>query len=111
MLLALVVAYLGVVSVWLQVTPEHRALGLSGTRPYSHPLLLGLAAALCANLLAASLSRIPLDLPRLAAWCSHAGIFVLLAGTLWYAAGSEKGQALTGLMDDPSDPSAQLVAR
>jgi hypothetical protein len=100
-LIGLIVAYVGAVSVLLQVQPDHRVLGLSGARPYAHPILLALAALLSVNLLVASIHRIKFDLPRLGAWCSHAGVLVLLAGTMWYVLDAQKGDALSTLVQTP----------
>ena len=48
--------------------------------------LLALSLAICANVLLASVFRVPRRAASLGAWCSHAGLLVLAAGALWYYA-------------------------
>lgn len=99
-LIVVIAAYVGAVSVLLQ-TGDGRVLGLSGTRPYGHPILLALTGLLVVNLLAASVHRVRLDLPRLGAWLSHAGVVLLLAGSAWYATAAQRGDAISRLVQPP----------
>lgn len=97
--LSLIGAYLGLVSVLMQLAPQtlQRVLGRSDTALYSHWLLVALICLLCFNLICASLQRVRPDLPRLGAWCSHLGILVLTAGASWYALSAVRGECLTTL--------------
>ncbi len=85
-LVALVLFYLGAVSLLAQTHPAETDFVLGpGMAPYRHPLLAGLAIALCVSLLLASWARVRLDWPRLGAWISHLGVFVAAVGVVWYA--------------------------
>ena len=65
------------------------------TELYRHPLPAALGALLCANLVVATLVRVPRRLASLGAWCSHAGVILLAAGSLWYTARGVSGDNLT----------------
>ena len=93
LLLALVAAYLGIVSVWASQSPGSLAAVLRrpADEAYGHPVLIALLAALVVNMLIASLTRIPLDLPHAGAWMSHLGVVTLAAGAMLYAAFAVKG--------------------
>jgi len=84
--MALLAAYLAAASIWPQ------AAGRLSGGAYAGWLPLTLWGLLCANLLAATLTRVPPDLLHAGAWCSHLGVLVLAAGALAYAAGAVRGQ-------------------
>ena len=62
---------------------------------YRYGPFVALCIALCVNLVAATVGRIRLRWHNAGAWCSHAGLIVLAAGSLWYAGASVSGDSVT----------------
>jgi hypothetical protein len=93
-LLWLLTVYLAVVSIFAStaVAEEWR---IPEEEAFHHWSLAVLAALLCVNIASATLTRIPFDLPRLGAWCSHAGLLVLGAGIAWYGLASVSGDCVS----------------
>lgn len=86
------VVLLVVAAVYLGAATFIEKFSLDGTRllpkepgVYSHWTLWLLVGCFCANLILASCLRVPLRWSHLGAWCSHAGLIVLAAGSAWYA--------------------------
>lgn len=92
-LLGAIFIYLSVVSVF--TTPAARALGITPDGVYRHWLLVSLGLALCVCLGVATVTRIPFRPERLGAWCSHAGVIILAAGSIWYVLGKVRGDCVT----------------
>lgn len=96
-LLGGIVAYLTVASVlpgeWLQDRLDVSATGTYGWWPH---LLLWLA--LCVNIAAATVMRLPARLAYLGAWLAHAGVLLLAVGAGWYLAHRVEGDILVPRM-------------
>lgn len=101
-LIAWILLYLAVVSVWESADPAglRRLLGIQLTwrdqtaaGVYSHWLLVAPGVGLCVNLLAATLTRVRLSLPNAGAWSCHLGVLVLAAGATWYVLARQSGRA------------------
>jgi len=92
-LIAMLAVYLGLVSVLSQVHPRalRGVLGTTGQGLYGHWLPVSLGVALCASVLIATLTRVPLDAMHIGTWCAHLGVIVLAIGGSWYALGTESG--------------------
>ena len=95
------VVLLVVTAVYLAVATFIEEWSLDKTRllpntggAYSHWLLWVLVAASCASLMLASCLRVPLRWSHLGAWCSHAGLIVLAAGSAWYALAHVSGNCV-----------------
>ncbi|MCE5278406.1 MAG: hypothetical protein ABFD92_07295 [Planctomycetaceae bacterium] len=87
-LLAAVIIYLSAVSIAAARDPRLNDL-------YGHWALLTLSAALAVNIILATALRVPFRPARLGAWCSHAGVIVLMGAAAWYAAFHVSGECLT----------------
>jgi hypothetical protein len=82
--LALFLAVASTAYAWL---PD--GLGRDSTAVYDlwpvRAVLLTLSLAVCVNIAAACLFRVPRRCASLGAWICHAGLLVLVAGSMWYA--------------------------
>ncbi|MCE5328542.1 MAG: hypothetical protein LLG01_19235 [Planctomycetaceae bacterium] len=87
-LLAAIILYLAAVSVIASRFPSAQEL-------YDHWLLRALAGVLAAGIVLATVLRVPFRAARLGAWCSHAGVIVLIGAAACYAAFHVKGECLT----------------
>ncbi len=58
---------------------------------YGHPIFLAMVAALCVNILLATLVRIRPCRLNAGAWISHLGVIVLAAGSVWHASTKVSG--------------------
>jgi hypothetical protein len=71
-----------VVSVWTEWAA--RVLHTSEAGVYRHGALVAMWGLLCANILAATVARVPWRAASAGAWCSHLGVLLLAAGALRY---------------------------
>ena len=62
---------------------------------YGYPPFVVACAALCVNLIVATIVRVPLGWRSLGAWCSHLGVIVLAGGSFWYNYRSVSGDSVT----------------
>ena len=90
-LLELFFLYLATASIWCQVK------GLPETGPGSPYLswpLKVLVALLAANMIAATIRRMPIRLADLGGLAAHLGVVVLAIGASWYVLAGSRGQAV-----------------
>jgi len=92
-LIGAIFLYLGVVSV--RTDDFRRLLGTTEAGLYSHPILLTLAALMLVSLTVATVVRVPRRWSHAGAWCSHLGVAVLAAGSIWYGCAKVGGHAAT----------------
>jgi len=92
-LLGGILIYLSVVSVFTAAAASF--LGTTADGIYGHWILVTLGLLLCVNLTVSTVTRIPFRLERLGAWCSHAGVIILAASSIWYVVGKVRGDCVT----------------
>jgi len=94
MLLTAAGIYLGVATFIEEFSFDRTRLLPKEPGIYSHWTLWLLVACFCANLILASCLRVPPRWSHLGAWCSHAGLIVLAAGSAWYALAHVSGNCV-----------------
>ena len=92
-LIGAIFVYLCAVSVFTD--DFRRLLGTTEAGLYSHPILLTLAALMLVSLAVATVVRVPRRWPHAGAWCSHLGVGVLAAGSIWYGCAKVGGHTAT----------------
>lgn len=102
-LLAVLLVVLAVTSL-LEATKPAGPSMVEPASLYGRWWVWALVMAICANMSLATLTQIPLALPRLGAWLSHAGVVVLVVGGAWYAAGSVQGHCVSTAQGDAWTP-------
>jgi hypothetical protein len=104
-LIGTIAVYLAAASLLAATRPDVlEALGTGADDVFSHWLLVALEAMLCVNVVTATITRIPLSLPRLGAWLCHAGVIVLAVGSAWYALARVRGDCATWRTPDGWTP-------
>lgn len=94
-LLGIIVLYLGLASTLPSLLPPRPGVDLANMELYRFWPFEVMCAALCLNILLATVVRVPLAWRCLGAWCSHAGILLLAVGATYYTRDGISGESVS----------------
>ncbi|MFW6066687.1 MAG: hypothetical protein ACOC9S_07680 [Planctomycetota bacterium] len=98
------VVLLVALTVYVAVASIVAAVGDEADDLYRHPLLIIISAAMCANMLAATFTRVPTTVAHLGTFLSHGGVVILAVGAATFAFGRVQGDLMTVRTSDGWTP-------